>query len=445
MKVLIVGGNAAGMSAASQIKRQKPGWQVTVLEKGPYISYASCGIPYYIGGQVESAEDLIALSPEAAVKKRGIDLRLQSEVTAIRPGDGEVTVRSGDGETSEPYDYLVLCTGALAQTRGINLEPGERIFTIKDLSDGVAAMGLLDRYQPRKCAVVGGGYIAVEMLEAFRMRGLETHLVHRRPELAKTFEPEVSGAILGEMEGQGIVLNLEHGVEKIAEKDGQVEVHTSRGILAYDLVLIATGVVPNTALAAEAGIQLGVKGSIKVNEFLETSLPRIYAAGDCTETTHLVTGKPVYVPLALKANKEGSMAGANVCGGRRRFPGVLGSALTKFYDLGVGRTGLGLGEAEQAGFDAVKYGITANSKAEYYPGRGDLQILVVAERGTGRVLGAQMMGPVDAVKRIDLYAAIIQRQMTLQEVFDLDLAYAPPFGGVYDPVLLSARVGLKKI
>jgi len=277
------------------------------------------------------------------------------------------------------------------------------------------------------------------------MRGIETHLVHRRPELAKTFEPEVSEAILKEMERRGIVLNLKHGVEKIAERDGRAEVHTTSGVLAFDLVLVAIGVVPNSALAAECGIELGVKGSIRVNSYLETSLPQIYAAGDCTETTHLITGRPAYVPLALKANKEGAIAGANIAGARRRFPGIIGSALTKFYDLGVGRTGLTLGEARQAGFDAVKYGIAAGSKAEYYPGRKRLEVLVVAEKGSGRVLGAQMMGPEDAVKRIDLLAAAIQQKMTLQEVYDLDLAYAPPFGGVYDPVLLAARVGLKKV
>jgi CoA-dependent NAD(P)H sulfur oxidoreductase len=445
MKVVVVGGNAAGMSAASQVKRQQPGWQVVVLERGSYISYASCGIPYYLGGLVESPDRLLALTPETAVQERGIDLRLNQEVTAVKPESREVLVRRDGEETREAYDTLVLCTGALAMTAGIDIGPGERIFTIKDLSDGVKVMELLQKYRPQKCAVVGGGYIAVEMLEAFHMRGIETHLVHRRPELARTFEPEVSGAVLKEMERRGIVLNLRHGVEKILEKDGRAEVHTSGGILAYDLVLVATGVVPNSDLAAACGIELGAKGSIRVNPYLETSLPRIYAAGDCTETTHLITGRPVYVPLALKANKEGAIAGANICGERRRFPGIIGSALTKFYDLGVGRTGLTLEEARQAGFDAVKYSIAAGSKAEYYPGRKRLEVLVVAEKGSGRVLGAQMLGPEDAVKRIDLLAAAIQRQMTLQEVYDLDLAYAPPFGGVYDPVLLAARVGLKKV
>lgn len=444
MKVVIIGGNAAGMSAASQIKRQKPDWHVVVLEKGLYNSYASCGIPYYIGGQVESSGHLIALSPESA-QGRGIDLRLQNEVVAVKPEEKEVLIRSEKGETKESYDKLIFCTGALSMTEGIAFTPGSRIFTIKDLADGVRVMEEMKKYQPRKCAVVGGGYIAVEMLEAFKMRGIETHLIHRRPELAKTFEKEISDLILEEMEKEGIVLNLKHGVEEITAEDGQIKVYTSAGILEYDLVLVATGVVPNSALAKECGVALGVKGSIKVNKMLETNLPHIYAAGDCTETMHLITEKPAYVPLALKANKEGSIVGANICGDKREFPGILGTAITKFYNLGIARTGLTLGEAQQAGFEAFKYGVTTGSRAEYYPGGGSLQVLVVAEKGSGRVLGAQLAGPVEAMKRIDVFATVIQNKMTIQETFDLDLAYAPPFGGVYDPVLVSARVGLKKV
>ncbi len=445
MKIVIIGGNAAGMSAASQIKRRKPDWQVVVLEKGLYNSYASCGIPYYIGGQVESSGHLIALTPEAAINDRGIDLRMQSEVLAVNPEEKTVVIRSQKGETQESYDRLVFCTGALSMTQGITFTPGSRIFTIKDLADGVAVMEEMEKYQPRKCAVVGGGYIAVEMLEAFKMRGIETHLIHRRPELAKTFEKEISDLILKEMDKEGIILNLKHGVEELAEEDGQVKVHTSQGVMTFDMVLIATGVVPNSALAKDCGVELGVKGSIKVNKMLQTNLPDIYAAGDCTETRHLITEKPAYVPLALKANKEGSIVGANICGDHREFPGILGTAITKFYNLGIARTGLTLGEAQQTGFDAFKYGLTTGSRAGYYPGGGKLQIVVVAEKGSGRVLGAQMAGPVEAMKRIDVFATVIQKKMTLQDTYDLDLSYAPPFGGVFDPVLLSARVGLKKV
>jgi len=222
-------------------------------------------------------------------------------------------------------------------------------------------------------------------------------------------------------------------------------VHTDKGVLTYDLVIVAVGVEPNSALAKNCGIETGVKGSIKVDQYMRTNIPDIYAAGDCTETTDIVTGRPVYVPLALKANKEGIVAGVNISGGNEAFPGVLGTAIMKFYDLGLARTGLTLAEAEAAGFPAVKFTVTSNSKAHYFPGAGKLTAVLTADKKTGRLLGAQLAGPVDGVKRIDTYATSITAKMTLDDIFQLDLAYAPPFSPVYDPVVLTGRVGRKKV
>jgi len=440
-KVVIIGGNAAGLSAASQVKRQKPDWEVIVFEKGPFISYAACGIPYHVQGIVNSLEDLITVTPEEAINKRKLDLRLNHTVTAINPQEKSVAVDRPEGTLTENFDYLVIATGARPLRAGIEYRPSKRVSTVHTLDDSITLRNLIETEKP--CAVIGGGYIAVEMLEALKERGIETHLIHRRENLSHTFETEISDLAKAEMIRQGIVLNLNHSVLRIVERDNSAEVYTEQGTLSYDLVIVATGVEPVSALAQQCGIEIGVKNSIRVNARMQTNFPYIYAAGDCTETKNLVTGKAVYVPLALKANKEGVTAGVNICGGEENFPGILGTAITKLCDLGLARTGLTLVEAENNGFDALRFSVKSNSKAHYYPGAGSLTAVLVAEKQGGRLLGAQLAGPVDSVKRIDVYATAITAGMTLDQIFQLDLAYAPPFSPVYDPIVLAGRVGRK--
>jgi CoA-dependent NAD(P)H sulfur oxidoreductase len=444
-KVVIIGGNAAGLSAASQVKRQKPDWEVIVFEKGPYISYAACGIPYHVQGIVNSLEDLITVTPEEAVNKRKLDLRLNHTVTAINPQEKSVAIDRPEGTLTENFDYLVIATGARPLTAGIEYRPSKRVSTVHTLDDSIVLRNLIEKEKPGKCAVIGGGYIAVEMLEALKERGIETHLIHRRENLSRTFETEISDLAKAEMVRQGIVLNLNHSVLRVVEGDNSAEVQTDQGKLNYDLVIVATGVEPVSALAQQCGIEIGVRNSIRVNAHMQTNFPFIYAAGDCTETKDLITGKPVYVPLALKANKEGVIAGVNICGGEETFPGILGTAITKLCDLGLARTGLTLAEAESSGFDALKFSVRSNSKAHYYPGAGSLTAILVAEKQGGRLLGAQLAGPVDSVKRIDVYATAITAGMTLDQIFQLDLAYAPPFSPVYDPIVLAGRVGRKMV
>lgn len=444
-KVVIIGGNAAGLSAASQVKRQKPDWKVIVFEKGPYISYAACGIPYHVQGIVNSLEDLITVTPEEAINKRKLDLRLNHNVTTINPQEKSVAVNRPEGTLTENFDYLVIATGARPLAAGIEYRPSKRISAVHTLDDSINLRNLIESEKPGKCAVIGGGYIAVEMLEALKERGIETHLIHRRENLSRTFETEISDLAKAEMIRQGIVLNLNHSVLRIVEGDNSAEVYTEQGTLSYDLVIVATGVEPVSTLAQQCGIEIGVKNSIRVNARMQTNFPYIYAAGDCTETKDLVTGKAVYVPLALKANKEGVIAGVNICGGEETFPGILGTAITKLCNLGLARTGLTLAEAENNGFDALKFTVKSNSKAHYYPGAGSLTAVLVAEKQGGRLLGAQLAGPVDSVKRIDVYATAITAGMTLDQFFQLDLAYAPPFSPVYDPIVLAGRVGRKMV
>lgn len=444
-KVIAIGGNAGGLSAASQVKRQQPDWDVIVLEKGQYISYAACGIPYHVEGIVPSLDNLMGVSPEDARKKRKLDLRLNSEVTEIDAEQKTITFKTDRGKSTADFDYLVIATGARPMQAGIEYTPSKRVYNAHTLEDSEAMRSFIEKEKPRSCAVVGGGYIAIEMLEAFLARGLETHLFHRRASLSRSLEKEISDLGLAEMEKEGVKLHLNKTVKEVTETNSGVEVHCDEESAEFDLVVVAAGVEANSDLARAAGIETGIKNSIKVNEYMQTSYPFIYSAGDCTETKNIVSGQPVFVPLALKANKEGAAAGANISGGKEVFPGVLGTAITKFRDLGLARTGLTLAEAEENGFKATSFSVTAGSKSGYYPGVGPLTAVLIAEQETGRLLGAQLAGPIDGVKRIDVYATAITVKMTLDDIFQLDLAYAPPFSPVYDPVVLAGRVGRKKV
>lgn len=444
-KVIVIGGNAGGLSAASQVKRQQPDWDVIVLEKGQHISYAACGIPYHVEGIVPDLDNLKGVSPEDARKKRKLDLRLNSEVTEIDPEQKTVTFKSEQGKNSADFDYLVIATGARPMQSGIRYSPSKRVYNAHTLEDSEAMRSFIEKEKPKSCAVVGGGYIAIEMLEAFLARGVETHLFHRRDSLSRSFEKEISDLVLAEMEKEGVKLHLNKAVKEVIDNNSSVEVYSEEEAASFDMVVVATGVEPNSDLARDAGIETGIKDSIKVNQYMQTNYPYIYSAGDCTETINIVSRQPVFIPLALKANKEGVAAGANISGGKEAFPGVLGSAITKFRDLGLARTGLTLAEAEKNGFKAVRFSVTAGSKSGYYPGVGPLTAVLIAEEETGRLLGAQLAGPVDGVKRIDVYATAITVKMSMEDIFQLDLAYAPPFSPVYDPVVLTGRVGRKKV
>ncbi|NLX91648.1 MAG: FAD-dependent oxidoreductase [Firmicutes bacterium] len=442
-RVLIVGGNAAGLSAASQVKRQKAEWEAVVFEKGEYISYAGCGMPYHIEGIVPHLEDLIEITPEAAVTERKIDLRLNCTVIRVDPDKKEILVKDSAGTRAEKFDFLLIATGASPITDHITFEKSKRIFTLKSLSDTTKILQFIEEEKPKKCAVIGGGYIAVEMLEAFQGRGLETHLIHRRYDLARTFEKEISTLIKNKMEQEGIILHLNSQVTALEEKKKKIIVRTNHEDMEYDFVLIATGVKPETELLKDTPIQLGVKNAVKVNRYLQTNYDYIYAAGDCAETVNLITGKPAYVPLAPKANKEGFIAGINICGGKEEFPGVLETSITKFFDLGIARTGLTLDTAEEHYPGAAKFTFSSRSKARYYPGGGTLHSVIILDKASGKILGAQLAGPLDGVKRIDVFAAAIHNKMSVNDIFKLDLSYSPPFSPVFDPVILAARLGRK--
>lgn len=444
-RIIVVGGDAAGMSAASQIKRQRPDWLVTVLEQGRYVSYAACGMPYYVEGLIDDFDQLVEITPQVFREKRGIDLRLGHRATAIDPAAKTVTYQQDGGNEGQlVYDELLIATGASPLVpEGIIL--GERVTTINNLPQTKHLQQLVADNKIRRAAVIGGGFIGLEMAEAFAAQGIETSLVHRREHLSRMFEEEISVLIKEKLQHNGVKLYFGAPLENIVEQGDKVRVISSQEELEVDLVLLALGVIPNSELARDAGIELGVRESIVVDDRLQTSSDHIYAAGDCAQGMRIVDNSPIFSPLALKANREGMIAGLNMAGIDTLNRGSLDTGITKIFDLGVARTGLSFAEAEKAGLQPVKNMITSRSRARYYPDSDPLRVLVIASRIDGRVLGAQLAGPLDAVKRIDTFAVIIHQGLNLDQVMELDLAYAPPFSPVWDPVLLAARITKKKL
>ncbi len=442
MKVVVIGGDAAGMSAASQIKRLKPDYNVIVFEKTKYVSYAACGMPYYIEGLIPNFESLIEITPEKFINERKIDLRLNSEITEINPEEKFVIVNN---EKKENFDYLVIATGATPILEGLPADSFENIFTINDLYDTEKIFKFIENNKPKRCAVLGGGFIAIEMVEAFKERGLDTFLIHRRDTLSKSFEPEISEIIVNKMKEKGIELLLENKIVKIEHRNSTIIIKTDKTELEVDFVLVAFGVKPNTEIFKKAGIKTGIKDGIIIDEYCRTNYEYIYSAGDCALAKNIVNDKLVFSPLALKANREGYLAGRNIAGKKEKIAGIVQTGITKTFDLGIARTGLTFEEAKNSGFNAVKFDFISRTKARYYPDSEKIKTIVVAEKGTGKLLGAQMAGPVYSVKRIDTFATALFNKMTLKDIFQLDLAYSPPFSPVWDPVLLAARIGEKHI
>ncbi|MEA2109456.1 MAG: FAD-dependent oxidoreductase [Pseudomonadota bacterium] len=444
-RIIVVGGDAAGMSAASQIKRQRPDWSVTVLEQGRYVSYAACGMPYYVEGLIDDFDQLVEITPQVFREKRGIDLRLGHRATAIDPAAKTVTYQQDGGNKGQlVYDELLIATGARPLVPE-GIVPGERVTTINNLPQTKHLQQLVADNKTCRAAVIGGGFIGLEMAEAFAAQGIETSLVHRREHLSRMFEEEISVLIKEKLQHNGVKLYFGAPLENIVEQGDKVRVISSQEELEVDLVLLALGVQPNSELARDAGIELGVRESIVVDDRLQTSREHIYAAGDCAQGMRIVDNSPIFSPLALKANREGMIAGLNMAGIDTLNRGSLGTGITKIFDLGIARTGLSFAEAEKAGLQPVKNMITSRSRARYYPDSDPLRVLVIASRIDGRVLGAQLAGPLDAVKRIDTFAVIIHQGLNLDQVMELDLAYAPPFSPVWDPVLLAARITRKKL
>jgi len=435
---VVIGGDAGGMAAAMQARRRQPYLEIVALEKGTWTSYSACGIPYLVAGDVDRLEDLVARSPQEFRDKHRIDVRLQHEVMGVDPSLRTLEVRDHARQRTIPisFDQLHVATGA-RPTRpdlpGIDLDHVRGVQTLDD------AKALLDHARTSRCqsvAVVGGGYIGLEMAEAFVRWGAQVTLLEGGDQLMRTLDADMAERLLGPMQGMGIEVRL--GTAVAGFEPGQVRLPDGRTVAA-DLVVLGLGVTPNSELAGGAGAATGARGALVVDRRQRTTLDGVYAAGDCCESRHLVSGRPTHVALGTVANKQGRVAGINLGGGYATFEGVVGTAITKVCALEVARTGLTEREAAAEGFEAVATTIESTTIAGYMPGTRPMTVKLVGERGTGRLLGGQIVGEEQSAKRIDTVAVALHARMRVDELIDLDLAYAPPFSSTWDPIHIAAR------
>lgn len=454
-RLLVIGGDAGGMSAASQARRRRgpDELEIVAFERGHFTSYSACGIPYWIGGHVTDRDALISRDPATFRDKFAIDVRLCHEVTAIDLDRREVVARVLEGadrgrEVREGFDQLVYATGALPIQPAWMRAEVAGVFGVQTLDDGAALRAWLDRDPaPRRAVVVGGGYIGVEMAEALFRRGLSVTLVEKAVQPMSTVDPDMGALVRDAMCGLGIDVRTGVTVTGLSDEGGRVSgVFTDAGSLPADVVVLGLGVRPNTALAGQSGLPLGATNGVLVDLRMRVvGVDGVWAAGDCVETVHRVTGQPVHVPLGTHANKQGRVAGLNIGGGYATFPGVIGTAVTKVCDLEVGRTGLLEREAAAAGYEFVTATVESTNRDRYFPGAVPMSVKLIAERRTGRLLGAQIVGRTEAAKRIDVLAVALWNDMTVEEITALDLGYAPPYAPVWDPVLIAARKVTDKV
>jgi NADPH-dependent 2,4-dienoyl-CoA reductase/sulfur reductase-like enzyme/rhodanese-related sulfurtransferase len=443
MKVCIIGGVAGGATAAARLRRLDENAQIIMFERGDYISFANCGLPYHVSGRIKERTKLLLQTPERLWANFRIEVRVRNEVLAIDPLRKRLRVgnlRTGE-EYAESYDYLVLSPGAYPLIPPIEGSGAAMFMSLYDLPGMDAMISRIDEQHVQNAVVIGGGFIGVEIAENLVERGIKTHLVEMLDQVMMPFDPEMARIIEARLVSGGVDLRLSDGVKRIVG-DGQGKVVLASGAeLPADLVVSAVGVRPEIKLAREAGLKIGAAGGIAVDAGMRTSDPSIFAVGDAVETTHLVGGMQVLMPLAGPANKQARIAADNVCGLDSRYPGSLGTAIVKVFDLQAAATGLNEKTARKIGLDYQAIHIHPLSHAGYYPGAATISLKLLFQVPGGRVLGAQCIGTDGADKRIDIIATAIRAGMTVYDLEQLELSYAPPFGAAKDPVNMAGFVG----
>jgi NADPH-dependent 2,4-dienoyl-CoA reductase/sulfur reductase-like enzyme len=442
-RLVVIGGDAGGMTAAAQARRRRgrEDLEIVALERGAYASYSACGIPYWVGGAVDSVDDLITRTPEVTRTKFGIDLRMGHEALELDLAARTVEVRGPDGTYRLGFDQVVIGTGATPVRPEIPGIDAPGVFGVQTPGDGEAVRAALDGGAAR-AVVVGGGYIGLEMAEAMTARGLDVTVVEAAPQPMSTLDPDMGVLVADALLGMGITLHRGEPVTAISTgPSGRVSgVVTTQREIPADLVVLGLGVRPQTTLAAAAGVKIGVTGGIVTDARMRAvGQDGVWAAGDCVETIDRVALRPVSVALGTHAVKQGRVVGINIGGGYLTFPGVVGTAVTKVCDLEVARTGLREADASAAGLRYVTATIESTTRAGYFPGAKPITTKLLAEKRSGRLLGAQIVGREGAAKRIDVLATALWNEMTVEDITGLDLAYAPPFAPVWDPVLIAAR------
>ena len=446
MRLVVIGGTAAGLSAASRVRKYLPDADITVIERTGYVSYGSCGLPYYVSGIINEPDDLISLAPEDLANKRGMKVLLHHEATAIdRVGKTvSVTDLNDGGNLLLPYDALVIATGASALVPRALSVKAENVFTLRNVEDGIAIRQSLAG--AKQAVIIGGGYIGLEMVEAFTAQGVHVELFEAASHLLPDLDPKFAASVLRTLTAHGVSLHLGASVEEILLQGARATgVKACNAEYPADIILICVGAIPNASLAKAAGLMTEPNGAITVDLRQRTSDPAIWACGDCACTTNRITGQRCYAPLGTNANKQGRVAGACISGKDAAFPGVLPSQITKVFELYIASTGLNIQQAAQAGFHAAHTLIRKGDRASYYPGSRESEICLVFDGTSGRILGAQGIGGESIAGRINVLATAITCNMPVQDIAQLDLVYAPPVAPVYDPILIAGECAVKEL
>ncbi len=448
-RILVIGGLAAGPAAASKAKRTALDAEVILFEQGEHISSGICEVPYYISNIITNADKLSILTPLEFERTRGVKVHTQHRVEEIQPLKKRIVVRDVYREQLHRFEYdkLILATGSKARSLGLAGEQGRNVFHVKSLADGLAIKRYVDDEKPARAVIIGGGYVGLEMCEAFRTLGIETTLLHRDELPLSKLEPDSRMAVLQEFKDHGVVFQRKQSV-KALNVDGSgkvVEVVTNTGTFQTDLLLLALGVEPNIELAKSIHVQQGASGGIMTDQRQTSSVDSIYAAGDCCEVKNLVNNRWMYAPLATYAARQGRVAGENAAGGAAIFKGAIRAVAVKVFGLEVASAGLSSSEAEESGIQPVIEHVTSDSKIPFYPGNEKICITVIADKKSRRLIGFNIVGGAGSALRANVMGVALQQRMTVDEVAKLDLLYSPPFSPLWDPFLVAAHQLSKRL
>jgi NADPH-dependent 2,4-dienoyl-CoA reductase/sulfur reductase-like enzyme len=437
-KFLIIGGVAAGMSAAAKARRINPDMEITVYTDDEYISYAGCGLPYYIGGKIDSRQKLLARSVDDFAAQN-IMVKTLMRAEEIIPETGQVLVRDLRNKLTinDNYDHLLIATGARPFIPPLEGSLPGGVFALRTIHDSLKIKEFLHQRRPQRATVIGGGYIGLEMVENLLEYGCQVSLIEKSPHIIPNMDKDMAQTLCQYLESRGVDIRTGETVTGFSGDKYITAIHTDKGEFAADFVLLSIGVQPNSEIAKLAGMELGIKNAIRVNEKMESSKERIYAAGDCATTRHLLSDKEVYIPMGTTANKQGRVAGENAAGGDASFSGVLGTGIARVMEMEISRTGLCESECQALGINYISKRIKSRTAAHYCPVSGEIHVKLIVNQDNNRLIGAQIIGYTGAAMRIDMLAAAITTGATVEDLVDMDLAYSPPFSPVWDPVLIA--------
>ena len=441
-KVVIIGGVAGGASAAARLRRLDENAHIVVVERGPYISFANCGLPYYLGGTIQDRAALTLQTPESFKARFNVDVRVFSEAVSIQPDNKTITIHNHNTgeEYEESYDSLILSMGADAAMPPIPGIDSKKVFTVRNIPDTVAVKTYIEEHQAKKAVVAGGGFIGLEVAENLRDLGMDVTLVEMADQVIPSIDADMAAQVHGHMRQNGLHLLLGSALQKIEDTETGVSLTVNGETIDADLLVMAIGVRPASEIAVKAGLPANAKGALIVNSAMETGVDGIYAVGDLIEITHFVTGEKGYIPLAGPANKQGRIAADNICGIPSRYTGTQGSSILKVFDLAVASTGISEKTAKALHLNYEKSFTFSANHATYYPGATNMSIKTIFEKDTGKILGVQIVGNDGVDKRCDVFATAIRAGMTAKDLTELELCYAPPFGSAKDPVNMAGYV-----